>query len=127
MTARKPLVLVYAACSTCKRALRWFADRGIAVDVRPIVDEPPTAKELAAWIPRSGRSVRKWLNTSGQSYRALGKAKFDAATDDQIVTWLTRDGKLVKRPVVVLPDRVLVGFDEEQYASAVASTPTERA
>ncbi len=117
MAASTPLVLVYAGCSTCKRALRWFADRGIAVDVRAIVDEPPSIKELAHWIPTSGRSIRKWLNTSGQSHRALGKPKVDAASDDELMTWLARDGKLVKRPVVVTAERVLVGFDESTYAT----------
>lgn len=123
MTDRPPLVLSYAGCSTCKRALRWLAERGIEVAVRPIVEEPPTAAELAQWIPASGRSVRKWLNTSGASYRALGKAKVDATSDEDVATWLTRDGKLVKRPVVVVaPDRVLVGFDEDAYASAFGTT-----
>jgi hypothetical protein len=61
-------------------------------------------------------SVRKWLNTSGQSYRALGKAQVDAASDAQLVDWLAADGKLVKRPVLVLKDRVAVGFKPETYA-----------
>jgi len=115
MSQSRPLVLSYAGCSTCKKALRWFAERGLEVDVRPIVDAPPSASELAEWIPKSGRPVRKWLNTSGQSYRALGKAKVDAAKDEELVRWLTQDGKLVKRPVVVTKKRVLVGFDEESY------------
>ena len=118
MSQVKPLVLSYAGCGTCKKALRWFAEHGVEVDVRPIVDAPPSADELAAWIPKSQRPVRKWLNTSGQSYRALGKEKVDAAKDEEIVRWLTQDGKLVKRPVVVAGKRVLVGFDEEQYARA---------
>ena len=107
-------MLSYAGCGTCKKALRWLAERGVDVDVRPIVDAPPSADELAAWIPKSGRPVQRWLNTSGQSYRALGKAKVDAAKDEEIVRWLTQDGKLVKRPVVVAPTRVLTGaeFDE---------------
>lgn len=116
--AKRPLVLSYDGCSTCKKALRWFAQRGIAVDVRPIVSEPPTAAELAAWIPKSGRPVRKWLNTSGQSYRALGKAAIDAASDAQVVGMLAKDGKLVKRPVVVTAGRVLCGFDEAAYEEA---------
>jgi arsenate reductase (glutaredoxin) len=116
MAKKKPLVLSYSGCSTCKKALKWLADHGVEVDVRPIVDAPPTAEELAAWIPKSGRPVRKWMNTSGQSYRALDKKKLDAAKDEEILRWLTQDGKLVKRPVVVTPKRVLVGFDEEAYA-----------
>ena len=115
MSKGKPLVLSYAGCGTCKKALRWFADHGVDVDVRPIVDAPPSADELAEWIPKSDRPVRKWLNTSGQSYRAIGKAKVDAAKDEEIVRWLTQDGKLVKRPVVVTKKRVLVGFDDDAY------------
>lgn len=115
MSSGKPLVLSYAGCGTCKKALKWLADHGVDVDVRPIVDAPPSAGELAEWIPKSDRSVRKWLNTSGQSYRAIGKAKVDAAKDEEIVRWLTQDGKLVKRPVVVTKKRVLVGFDEDAY------------
>lgn len=114
---KRVLVLSYSGCSTCKKALAWLAKRGVEADVRPIVDAPPTAEELTAWIQASGRPVRKWLNTSGQSYRAIGKAKVDAAKDEEILRWLTQDGKLVKRPVVVAGKRVLVGFDEEQYES----------
>lgn len=112
-----PVILSYAGCSTCKKAIKWFAERGIDVTVRPIVDEPPTAAELAKWIPASEKPVRKWLNTSGQSYRALGKEKVDAASDATVTKWLTEDGKLVKRPVVVAGGRVLVGFDEAAYTS----------
>jgi arsenate reductase len=111
-----PLFLSYAGCGTCKKALAWLVQHRVAVTVRPIVDEPPTPAELAAWIPTSERSVRKWLNTSGQSYRALGKAAIDAMTDAELIAALTRDGKLVKRPVLVTKTRVLVGFDEERYA-----------
>ena len=115
---KRPLVLSYAKCSTCKKALAWLAKHGVEVDVRPIADAPPSADELHDWIPKSGRPVRKWLNTSGESYRAIGKAKVDAAKDEEFVRWITQDGKLVKRPVVVTPTRVLVGFDEAAYEDA---------
>jgi arsenate reductase len=116
--AAKALVLSYAGCSTCKKALKWLGAHGVDVDVRAIVDEPPTAAELSAWVPKSGKPVRKWLNTSGQSYRALDKDVVAAAKDDAVMRWLTKDGKLVKRPVLVSGDRVLVGFDEAAYAEA---------
>ena len=112
------LVLSYAACGTCKKALKWLAANGITHKVRPIVEQPPTRAELDAWIPASGLPLKKWLNTSGQSYRAIGKAKVDAANDAEIVGWLAADGKLVKRPVVLVGDRVLVGFSEEAYSAA---------
>jgi arsenate reductase len=113
----KPVLLSYAGCGTCKKALRWLADHGVEVRVRPIVDEPPTTAELLRWMPASGRSPKRWLNTSGQSYRALGKAAVDAMDDDALVRALAADGKLVKRPVLVAGERVLVGFDEAAYAA----------
>lgn len=120
--AKKPLlVLSYAGCSSCKKALKWLADHGHEAVVRPIVDSPPTAEELAVWIPRSGLPVRKWINVSGQSYRAIGKDRANAAKDEEIIRWLTQDGKLVKRPVVVGSKSVLVGFSEEAYEAAFGS------
>jgi arsenate reductase len=115
----RPLVLAYSGCQTCKKALRWLEQHGIEADVRPVVDAPPTAMELAEWIPRSGKPIRKWLNTSGQSYRKIGKKQVDAAKDEEIMLWLTQDGKLVKRPVLVTPERVIVGFDEAAYAETL--------
>jgi arsenate reductase len=111
------LVLAYASCDTCRKALKWLEARGVAHRVRPIVDSPPTVAELQQWVARSGVSVRKWLNTNGQSYRALGKERVDAASDAELLTWLAADGKLVKRPVLVTKDAVLVGFKPEAYAA----------
>ena len=76
---------------------------------------------LDSWVTASGLPIRKWLNTSGQSYRALGKARVDAATDAEIASWLSADGKLVKRPVLVSGDRVLVGFKAEAYEALVSN------
>ncbi len=118
--SKKPVLLSYAGCSTCKKALRWLADHGVEVDVRPIVDAPPTAEELTAWLPRSNLPVRKWMNASGQSYRALSKEKVRLAKDADVLCWLTQDGKLVKRPVLVTPEHVLVGFAEAAYAELFA-------
>ncbi len=119
--AKDVLVLSYSGCGTCKKALKWLQEQGVAHQVRPIVDMPPTVAELKQWIGRSGVSVRKWLNTSGQSYRALGKAKVDAASDAELIEWLAADGKLVKRPVLVTDDTVLVGFKPEAYEERFSS------
>lgn len=110
------LLLQYDGCSTCRKAKAWLRSNGITFNERPIVDQPPTKKELAAWIPASGLPVRRWLNTSGQSYRAIGKEHIAAMTDAELIDALSRDGKLVKRPVLVDGSRVLVGFDAEAYA-----------
>jgi arsenate reductase len=112
-----PLVLSYSGCGTCKKALKWLSGKGVTPTVRAIVDEPPTAAELEKWIAASGLPLKKWLNTSGQSYRALGKAKVDAADEATLKRWLSADGKLVKRPVLVHGATVLVGFDEAKYSA----------
>ena len=111
-----PLVLSYAGCDTCRRALRFLAERGVTPVVRPIVEQPPTEEELQRWLPQSGLVLRKWLNVSGQSYRALGKERVDAADEATLRRWLAEDGKLVKRPVLVYQGQVLVGFQEAAYA-----------
>lgn len=116
----KPLLLSYSGCGTCKKALRFLEGKGVSVTVRPIVEQPPTLAELEEWIPRSGVSVRKWLNTSGQSYRAMGKEKIDAADEATLRRWLSEDGKLVKRPVLVWGSTVRVGFKEEDYETLVS-------
>jgi arsenate reductase len=117
-SAHEVLVLSYAGCSTCKKALKWLGEHGVVATVRPIVEEPPTTAELKTWVKKSEKPVRKWLNTSGQSYRALDKDVVAAAKDEEIMRWLAKDGKLVKRPVLVAGERVLVGFDEGAYAEA---------
>ena len=109
------LLLAYAGCDTCRKARAWLEAHAVPFTLRPIVDEPPTVDELHRWIAASGSPVRKWLNTSGLSYRALGKARIDAATDDELLAWLAADGKLVKRPVLVWGSTVRVGFRPEAW------------
>ncbi len=113
--------LGYEKCDTCRKARLWLDENGVAYTWRPIVEEPPTRTELEEWIPQSGLHIRKWLNTSGQSYRAIGKAKVDSVTDAVLVKWLTEDGKLVKRPVLVRKGYVQVGFAPGAYAALFAT------
>lgn len=117
----RPRLYAYDACGTCKKARKWLDARGVAYDVVPIVEEPPTAAELRELVAASGLPARRWFNTSGQSYRALsaeiGKEGIDALSDAAIVQRLAKDGKLVKRPVLVAGARVLVGFREEEWAA----------
>lgn len=109
-------LLHYAGCSTCRKARAWLKAQRIDVEERPIVDAPPTRAELAKWVPASGLPLRKWLNTSGQSYRALGRERVAAMSDAELIDALSRDGKLVRRPVLVDGKRVLVGFDPVAWA-----------
>lgn len=111
----RAVVLSYSGCSTCRRALAWLKAHHIEHEVRPIVEQPPTVAELKTWVKASGKPLAKWLNTSGLSYRALGKAKVQAASEAELMAMLAADGKLVKRPVLVKADTVLVGFDEQEW------------
>jgi arsenate reductase len=117
-----PLLLAYDGCTTCKKAKAFLAGAKIDATVRPIVDQPPTLAELRAWIPASGLPLKRWFNTSGQSYRALGKAAVQAMSETEAQKALAADGKLVKRPVLVLDGgkRVLVGFDEASWKTELS-------
>ncbi|HEU4534835.1 MAG TPA: Spx/MgsR family RNA polymerase-binding regulatory protein [Polyangiaceae bacterium] len=111
----------YGACSTCRKARAWLGAKGVAFRAVPIVERPPSREALEALVARSGLPARKWLNTSGQSYRALvaslGKEAALALGDDDLIGRMAADGKLIKRPVLVARDRVLVGFREDEYAA----------
>lgn len=106
----------YAGCSTCRKAIAWLGARGIAYELRAIAEQPPTVSELRKWVPKSGKPLSKWLNVSGQSYRALGKERIAGASEDDLIGMLAADGKLVKRPLLITPSGVVVGYDEEAYA-----------
>lgn len=120
--SKAPKVTLYAydSCDTCRKARKWLDAHEVAYEAVPIVERPPSASELRELITLSGLPAKKWFNTSGQSYRALiaelGKARVEALTPDEIVERLSRDGKLIKRPVLVANDKVLVGFREDAYA-----------
>lgn len=115
------LFIEYPKCSTCKKAKKWLDEHGVEYADRHIVEDNPRADELAAWQQRSGLPVRRFFNTSGMKYRELGiKAKLDAGmSDDEAFALLATDGMLVKRPLVVTDDAVLVGFKEEAWAETL--------
>ena len=115
------LFIEYPKCSTCKKAKKWLDDHGVAYDDRHIVEDNPTAEELASWQQKSGLPVRRFFNTSGMKYRELGiKAKLDAGmSDEEAFALLATDGMLVKRPIVVTDDGVLVGFKEAAWEEAL--------
>ncbi|WP_195420193.1 arsenate reductase family protein [Collinsella sp. D33t1_170424_A12] len=114
------LFIEYPKCTTCKRAKKWLDEHGVAYADRHIVEDNPTAAELKAWHERSGLPLRRFFNTSGMKYRELGiKAKLDAGmSDDEAFDLLATDGMLVKRPLVVGDDFVLVGFKEPAWEEA---------
>ena len=111
------LFIEYPKCSTCKKAKNWLDDHGIEYVDRHIVEDNPKAEELAEWHQRSGLPIRRFFNTSGILYRERGiKAQLDAGmTDEECYALLAENGMLVKRPIIVADDFVLVGFKEDQW------------
>lgn len=111
------LFIEYPKCSTCQKAKAWLDDHEVAYDDRHIVENNPTAEELARWHALSGLPLRRFFNTSGRLYRERNvKAALDAGmTDDEAFSLLAEDGMLVKRPIIVGDGFVLVGFREAEW------------
>jgi len=111
-------VFHYPKCSTCKRALKWLDAHGVEYRLLDIVAQPPSLPKLKLALKQSGLSVAKLFNTSGQSYRTGNfKAKLAKLSDEQALSELAKDGKLIKRPLVFGEGFVLVGFREADYAA----------
>ncbi|KFJ04102.1 arsenate reductase family protein [Bifidobacterium subtile] len=118
-----PLFICYSRCSTCARARRWLGEHDIEFTERDIKTDNPTTTELAAWYHASGLPIRRFFNTSGQVYRALGlKDKLPSMSDDEALELLATDGMLVKRPIIVTAHAILVGFAPEVWRTSLAST-----
>lgn len=112
--------ICYPKCSTCQKARKWLEANGIAFEERHITEENPTADELRQWHAKSGLPLRRFFNTSGMKYRELAlKDKLPAMTDEEQFALLATDGMLVKRPILVTADKVLVGFRESEWADAL--------
>ena len=110
------LFVHYPKCSTCQKAKAWLDEQGVAYEARHIVEQNPTAEELARWIGDSGQPVKKFFNTSGLQYRALElKDKLPQMTDEEKLRLLATDGMLVKRPIAIGDNFVLVGFKEKEW------------
>lgn len=117
MTTR---VYHYPACSTCKKALKWLDANGVAHERVHIVESPPSAKALEDMWRRSGKELRAFFNTSGQSYRDGGfKDRLPAMSDAEKLKALASDGKLIKRPLLDDGAHVLVGFREDEWRAAL--------
>ena len=112
--------ICYDRCSTCKKAEKWLDSHGVNYVKRPIKEENPTAKELKAWIKKSGLPAKKFFNTSGMLYREMElKEKLPGMSEDEMVKILATDGMLVKRPLLVTDDTVLVGFKEAEWERSI--------
>lgn len=115
-TSMKPIVLYYAKCSTCQKALKWLEEKGIDYEGRPIKEKNPTLDELRAWYEKSGLPLKRFFNTSGQLYRSMGlKDKLEDMSEEEQINLLATDGMLVKRPILITEHCVLTGFKESEW------------
>ena len=109
--------ICYPKCTTCQKAQKWLDENGISYTFRDIKTENPTYEELSAWHQRSGLPLKRFFNTSGLLYKSMGlKDKLPGMSEDEMLQLLATDGMLVKRPLLVSDDLVLVGFKETQWA-----------
>ena len=110
------LFLCYPKCTTCQKAKKFLEEKGAAFTLRDIKLENPTEAELRAWWTQSGLPLKKFFNTSGLQYKALGlKDKLPAMTEAEQLALLASDGMLVKRPILVGEGFVRVGFREKEW------------
>ena len=110
------LFLEYPKCSTCKKAKKWLEDNSVEFTDRHIKEENPTAEELSEWHKKSGLPLKKFFNTSGVLYQELKlKDKLPEMSEQEQLELLATDGMLVKRPLIIGDDFVLVGFKEAEW------------
>ena len=110
------LFLEYPRCSTCKKAKAWLESNGVAFEDRHIVEQNPTAEELKTWWEKSGLPLKKFFNTSGMLYKEMQlKDKLPTMSEEEQIELLSTNGMLVKRPLIIGEDFVLVGFKEAEW------------
>jgi len=111
--------ICYPKCTTCQKAKKWLDDNGIRYELRDIKLDNPTLDELSEWHRISGLPLKKFFNTSGLLYRSLDlKNKLTGMSDAEMLDLLSSDGMIVKRPLLIGDDFVLVGFKESDWAAS---------
>lgn len=112
------IFLCYPKCSTCVKARKWLDEQKVSYTLRDIKEDKPTLQELTAWHSQSGLPLKKFFNTSGLLYRSLElKNKLPFMDNTEMLSLLATDGMLVKRPILIGEDFVLVGFSEGEWSA----------
>ena len=110
------LFVCYPKCSTCMKAKKWLEEKEIEFEQRDIKEEKPTAEELKTWWRKSGLPLKRFFNTSGKLYKEMQlKDRIPNMSEDEQIELLASDGMLVKRPILVQNEKVLVGFKEKEW------------
>ena len=108
--------ICYPKCTTCKKAQAWLEENNVEYVLRDIKENNPTSEELKVWFEKSSQPLKKFFNTSGLLYRSMElKDKLPKMSDEEMIELLSSDGMLVKRPLLVSDDFVLIGFNEAQW------------
>ncbi len=112
----KNIFIQYPKCSTCQKAKKWLEENHIDFIEQNIVNQTPSIDELTKLIEKSGQELKKWFNTSGLKYKELNlKDKLKDMSEKEKVELLASDGMLIKRPILVANENVLIGFKEEEW------------
>lgn len=110
------LFVCYPKCTTCKKAEKWLQENGLDYEMRDIKTDNPSKEELKTWYEKSGLDIKRFFNTSGMIYREMQlKDKLPDMSEEEKLELLATDGMLVKRPILVTEDQVLVGFKEKEW------------
>ena len=114
------LFIEYPKCSTCQKAKRWLQENNIEFEDRNIVEKVPTAQELEKWIKQSNKEIKNWFNTSGLKYKELKlKEKLPTISDEEKIKLLASDGMLIKRPILVTEDKILIGLKIDEWKNLI--------
>ena len=118
----KPTILCYPKCGTCQKAQKWLKSNDIEHSYRPIKEENPTKEELKSWLEKSKLPISKFFNTSGLLYKEQNmKDKVKILPENELIEILASNGLMVKRPILLAGETVLVGFKEEEWESTLIS------
>ena len=110
----------YPKCTTCQKAKKFLTDNGAEFIDRHIKEENPTFDELKLWYEKSGLPLKKFFNTSGLLYKSMDlKNKIPEMTEDEQLKLLSTDGMLVRRPILITDNKILVGFRENEWLEAI--------
>lgn len=119
--------ICYPRCTTCQKAKKWLDDNKIQYELRDIKEDNPSFEELSAWYEISGLSLKKFFNTSGLLYKSMElKDKLPSMSEEEQLKLLATDGMLVKRPLVIGKDFVLVGFKESEWSKILKAESEEK-
>ncbi len=114
------LFIEYPKCSTCQKAKKWLDENGVEYTDRHIVEQNPTCEELKEWHQKSGLPLKKFFNTSGLLYKDMNlKERLPEMSEEEQLKLLATNGMLVKRPLIVDGEKILVGFKEAQWAESL--------